>query len=54
MTLKLLDVSGKIPKPNRVVDGLIPGREIISLLDGKLAGWSSASCVSKKLKIKKS
>lgn len=29
----LLDDSGKVLKPNKVVGGLIPGREIVSLLD---------------------
>ena len=39
--------SGEVPKPNEVVGGSIPGREIVSLLDGKLARWSSASNVPK-------
>jgi hypothetical protein len=30
---KLLDDSGELPKPNKMIGGLIPGREIISLLD---------------------
>ena len=33
---KLPDDSGEVPKPNKVVGGLILGREIISLLDKKL------------------
>ena len=41
---KQSDVSGKV---TQVVGGLIPGHKIISLLDGKLARWSNASCVSK-------
>ena len=40
---KLLDDSGKVPKPNRVVGGLNPRCEIVSLLDKKLAMWSSTS-----------
>jgi hypothetical protein len=35
--LKLLDDSGKIPKLNIVVGRLIPGHEIVSPLDKKLA-----------------
>ena len=31
-----------------MVGGSIPGREIVSLLDEKLARWSNASCVPKK------
>ena len=51
---KLLDDNGEVPKPNRVVGGLIPGHTIISLLDGKLpvVRWSNTSCVSKKEKKK--
>jgi len=30
---KLQDDSGKVPKPNGVVGGSIPSREIVSLLD---------------------
>jgi hypothetical protein len=48
---KLPDDSGEVPKPNRVVDGSIPGYEIVSLLDGKLTRWSSASCVPKRTKL---
>ena len=44
---KLLDDSGEVPKLNGVAGGSILGREIVSLLDGKLARWSSASCVPK-------
>ena len=36
-----------VPKPNGVVGGSIPSRETVSLLDGKLARWSSASRVLK-------
>ena len=32
-------------KLNDVIGGSNPGHEIISLLDEKLAKWSSASCV---------
>ena len=46
---KLLDDSGKVPIPNGVVGGSIPGREIVSLLDRKLAMWSTTSCVPVKL-----
>ena len=35
---KLLDDSGKIPKPNGLVGGSIPNREILSLLHGQLGG----------------
>jgi hypothetical protein len=45
---KLLDDSGKVPKLNEVIGGSIPGCKIISLLDGKLAKWSSTSYVPKK------
>ena len=48
--LKLPDDSGEVPKLNGVVGGSIPNREIVSLLGGKLARWSSASCVTKKRK----
>ena len=34
---KLPDDNGKVPKPNRVVGDSIPSREIVSLLDEKLA-----------------
>jgi hypothetical protein len=50
---KLLDDSGEVSKSNRVVVGLILGREIVSLFDGKLPRWSSASCVSRKRRKKK-
>ena len=50
---KLLDDSGEVPKLTWVVGGLIPICEIVSLLDEKLAMWSSISCVSKKPKKKK-
>ena len=43
-------ISGKVSKPNGVVGGSIPRREIVSLLDRKLAMWSNASCVPKKKK----
>ena len=33
MTPTLPDDRGKVPKPNGVVDGSIPGHEIFSLLD---------------------
>ena len=36
--LKLLDDSGRVPKPNKVVGGLIPNREIVSLLGRNLPG----------------
>lgn len=49
---KLSDDSGKVPKLDGAVGGSILGYEIISLLDGKLASWSSASCVPKKTKKK--
>ena len=45
---KLLDDNGKLPKPNRAVGGLIPGHEIVSILDRKLARWSIISSVPKK------
>lgn len=45
---KLSDDIGKIPKPNREVSSSIPDSEIISLLNGKLARWSSGSCVPNK------
>ena len=35
---KLPNDSGKVPKLNRVVGGLLPDCEIVSLLDGKLVG----------------
>ena len=50
---KLLDDSGEVPKPDGVVGGLIPGHEIVSLLDGKLVKWSSGSCVQNKKRKKK-
>ena len=31
---KLLDDNGEVPKPNKVVGGSIPDREIFSLLNG--------------------
>ena len=49
---KLPDNSGKVPNPNKVVGGSIPNREIVSLLDGKLARWSSASCILEQEDIK--
>jgi hypothetical protein len=49
---KLLDDSEGEPKPNGVVGGSILSREIASLLDGKLAMWSSTSRVPKKSKNK--
>jgi hypothetical protein len=49
---KLPDDSGHVPKPNGVVGNSILGRENVSLLDEKLARWSSASCFSKKNKTK--
>ena len=45
---KLLDDSREVSKPNEVVGGSILSREIVSLLDGKLTKWSSASYVPKK------
>ena len=50
---KLPDESGEVPKPNRVIDGSILGHGIVSLLDGKLARWSSASCVPKRKRKKR-
>ena len=47
---KLLDDCGKVPKLNKLVGGSIPGYEIVSLFDGKLARWSNASCVHKNKK----
>jgi hypothetical protein len=35
---KLSDDSGRVPKPHRVVDGLICNCEIVSLLGGNLPG----------------
>ena len=40
--------NGELPKLYEVVGSLIPSRDIVSLLDGKLARWSSASCIPKK------
>ena len=37
MTLNYHMIVEKMPKPNELVGGSIPGREIVSLLDGKLA-----------------
>jgi hypothetical protein len=48
--LKLPDDSGKVPKLNGEVGDSIPGCEIVFLLDGKLARWSSASCIPKRKK----
>jgi hypothetical protein len=48
-----LDDSKEVPKPNRVVGGLIPDCEIIFLPNEKLATWSSASFVPKEFKLKK-
>ena len=46
---KLLDDSGEVPKPNRVVGGSIFSREIVSLLDGKLTTrWLRASYIKNK------
>jgi len=42
---KLPDDSGKVPKPNRLDGSLIPGCDIISLIDKEPVRWSSASCV---------
>jgi hypothetical protein len=50
---KLSDDSGEGLKSNKVVGGSIPGHEIVSLLDEKLARWSSASCVPKRKKKRK-
>lgn len=47
------DDSGVVPKPNIVVGGSIPSREIVSLFDGKLTKSSGASCVPKKRRRKK-
>jgi hypothetical protein len=41
----LPDDSGEVPKPNRVVGGLIPNCEIVFLLDRKPTRWSSTFCV---------
>lgn len=46
-----LDDNGDVPKPYGVVGGSIPDRKIVSLLDRKLAKWSSASWVPTKIKI---
>ena len=45
----LLDDSANVPTLNIVVGGSIFDHEIICLLDGKLARWSSASCVPQKI-----
>jgi hypothetical protein len=37
----------RYPKLNKVVGSLISTRGIVSILDGKSAKWSSASCVPK-------
>ena len=47
---ELSDDSGEVPKQNGVGGGSTPDCEIVSLLDGKLARWSSASCVPKRKK----
>ena len=47
---KLLDDNGKLPKANRVVGGLIPGHEIVYVLDILLARWSITSSLPKKTK----
>ena len=41
------DDNGEVPKPNEAVGSSIPSREIVSLLDKKLAKWSSTSNVPK-------
>jgi hypothetical protein len=43
-----MDDSGEDPEPNGVVSSSIPGCEFVSLIDGNLARWLSASCVPKK------
>ena len=45
--LELPDDNREVPKPNGVVSGSIPGREIISLLDRKPTRWSNTSLVPK-------
>ena len=45
---KLPDDSDELPKPNEAVGGSVPDCGIVSLLDGKLARWSSTSCIPKK------
>ena len=50
---KLLDDSGEIPKPSEVVDGLMHGREIISLLDGKTTQVVKCLLCSKNIKKEK-
>ena len=47
---KLLNNKREVPKLNIVVNGSIPGYEIVSLRYRKLGRWSSASCVLKKKK----
>ena len=42
-TLKLPDDGGEIPKFQGKIGGLNPDYEISSLLNGKLAWWSTAS-----------
>ena len=43
--MTLPDDSGEVPKLNLMVGDSIVGREIIPLLDIKLATWSSASYI---------
>jgi hypothetical protein len=44
---KLPDDSEEVSKPNGMVGGLIPNREIFSLLDQKKQKWSSTYYVPK-------
>jgi hypothetical protein len=50
MTSPLSVDSGEVPEPKGLVGGSNPNREIVYLLDGKLARWSSVSCVKKNKK----
>lgn len=48
MTLNHRMIMKRYPKSNGVLGGVIPGCEIFSQLDGKLARRSHSSCVPKK------
>ena len=52
LNYQMIVETGEAPKPNGVVSSSIPGHEIVSLLDGKVARWSNASIVSRKEKEK--
>jgi len=55
MTLNYPHEGSVVPKANAVVGGSIPGREIVTLLDGKLRhGGKSLMCVKKKKKAENS